>query len=92
MSIADHFGDMSDVGFIRSYDERAARRQFQSSVVLIVVLAVAAFALGFSFRFDQPTPSVPAKFETPVIQKSQIGRLAKRIALPDSGSLLRSTV
>jgi hypothetical protein len=76
MSIADHFEDMSDVGFIRAYDARAARRQFQSSVVLIVVLAAAAFALGCSIRFDQPGQTAPAKIEKPVIQKSQIGRFA----------------
>jgi hypothetical protein len=76
MSIADHFEDMSDVGFIRAYDARDARRQFQSSVALIFVLAAAAFALGVSIRFDQPAQSAPAKIEKPVIQKSQIGRFA----------------
>jgi len=55
MSIADHFYHAPDAGFVRSYDSKAARRQFQVSVVLILVLALAAFALGLLVRFDQPT-------------------------------------
>ncbi|HET6377226.1 MAG TPA: hypothetical protein VFG05_02800 [Methylocella sp.] len=35
-----------DAGFIRAYDARAARRQFQISVTLVLLLAVAAGALG----------------------------------------------
>jgi hypothetical protein len=55
MSIADHFYHAPDAGFVRSYDSQAARRQFQVSLVLILVLAVAAFALGLLVRFDQPS-------------------------------------
>lgn len=51
MSIADHFDCVPDAGFVRSYDSRAARRQFQISVALIVVLSLAAFTLGFVLRF-----------------------------------------
>jgi hypothetical protein len=54
MSIADHFDHAPDAGFVRSYNSRAARRQFQVSLVLIVVLTVSAFALGFLVRFDPP--------------------------------------
>jgi hypothetical protein len=65
MSIADHFDHTPDAGFIRTYDSQTARRQFQVSVVLIVVLALAAFALGMLVRFDEPAtpiaPSSPAK-------------------------------
>lgn len=57
MSIADHFYHAPDAGFVRSYDSKAARRQFQVSIVLILVLAMAAFALGLLVRFDQPTAS-----------------------------------
>jgi len=57
MSIADHFYHAPDAGFVRSYDSQAARRQFQVSLVLILVLAIAAFALGLLVRFDQPTAS-----------------------------------
>jgi hypothetical protein len=57
MSIADHFYHAPDAGFVRSYDSQAARRQFQVSLVLILILAVAAFALGLLVRFDQPTAS-----------------------------------
>ena len=54
MSIADHFDHAPDAGFVRSYDSRAARRQFQVSLVLIVILTVSAFALGILVRFDPP--------------------------------------
>ena len=58
MSIADHFDHAPDAGFVRSYDSRAARRQFQVSLVLIVILTVAAFALGLLVRFDEPSAGV----------------------------------
>lgn len=54
MSIADHFDHAPDAGFVRSYDSRAARRQFQVSLVLIVILSISAFALGLLVRFDPP--------------------------------------
>ncbi len=55
MSVADHFDHTPDAGFVRAYDLHAARRQFQVSVVLILVLTLAAFALGLLVRFDGPT-------------------------------------
>jgi hypothetical protein len=55
MSIADHFYHAPDAGFVRSYDSHAARRQFQVSIALILVLALAAFALGMLVRFDDPS-------------------------------------
>jgi hypothetical protein len=55
MSIADHFDHVADAGFVRSYDSRAARRQFQVSLVLITILTISAFALGFLVRFDPPS-------------------------------------
>ena len=65
MSIADHFHHAPDAGFVRTYDSQAARRQFQVSVALIVILALAAFVLGILVRFDEPTMTnprpVPAK-------------------------------
>ncbi len=65
MSVADHFDHTPDAGFIRTYDAQTARRQFQVSLVLIIVLALAAFALGLLVRFDEPStpvaPSSPAK-------------------------------
>jgi hypothetical protein len=61
MSIADHFDPAPDAGFVRSYNSRTARRQFQISVALIVVLSLAAFTLGFVLRFDDPAgPTNPA--------------------------------
>jgi hypothetical protein len=55
MSVADNFDQIPDAGYVRAYDSQAARRQFQVSLVLIVILAVAAFVLGILFRFEQPT-------------------------------------
>lgn len=64
MSIADHFFHAPDAGFVRTYDSQAARRQFQVSVALILILAVAAFALGLLVRFDEPVSgSRPAPSE-----------------------------
>jgi hypothetical protein len=58
MSIADHFDHAPDAGFVRSYDSQAARRQFQVSLVLILILTVAAFALGLLVRFDEPANKI----------------------------------
>lgn len=58
MSIADRFDHAPDAGFVRSYDSRAARRQFQVSLALILILTLAAFALGLLVRFDPPAGEV----------------------------------
>jgi hypothetical protein len=58
MSIADHFRRVPDAGFVRSYDPQAARRQFQISLVLILILTLAAFSLGLLVRFDAPAGQV----------------------------------
>jgi hypothetical protein len=58
MSIADHFRREPDAGFVRSYDPQAARRQFQISLLLIMILTLAAFTLGLLVRFDEPTEQV----------------------------------
>ena len=52
MSIANHFDHRRDAGLVRSYDLRAARRQFQVSLILILVMAGAAIALGLMTRLD----------------------------------------
>ena len=54
MSIADHFDHAPDAGFVRDYDSDSARRQFRVSFVLIVVITLAAGALGALIRFDSP--------------------------------------
>lgn len=64
MSIADHFDHAPDAGFVRSYDSEAARRQFQISLVLIVILAAAAFALGLLVRFDEPAANAGSPVQT----------------------------
>ena len=55
MSIADHFEHTPDTGFIRDYDSNSARRQFNVSLILVAVIAIAATALGFLVRFDSPS-------------------------------------
>jgi hypothetical protein len=61
MPLADHFNRRPDAGFVRSYDLRAARRQFQVSLVLILVMASAAIALGLMTRLESRSPqSQPA--------------------------------
>jgi hypothetical protein len=52
MSIANHFDRRCDAGFVRSYDLRSARRQFQVSLILILVMAGTAIALGLMTRLD----------------------------------------
>ncbi|MCI0599694.1 MAG: hypothetical protein L0Y50_03815 [Beijerinckiaceae bacterium] len=54
MPIADNPGQTADAGFVRAYDARAARRQFQVSIVLVLVLAFAATALSLLTRLDRP--------------------------------------
>ncbi len=55
MSIANHFDPAPDIGFVRFCDQRAARRQFQISLALIVILTFAAFMLGFLIQFGEPS-------------------------------------
>jgi hypothetical protein len=59
MSIADRFSRVENAGFVRSYDPRIARWQFQISLALIAILTVAAFVLGFSFQGGDSTKHRP---------------------------------
>jgi hypothetical protein len=56
MSVADHFYHKLDAGFVREYDALSARRQFQVSLILILVLAAAAVVLGILSQLDRPWP------------------------------------
>ena len=73
MSIADHFDHAPDAGFIRNYDTGSARRQFNVSLMLVVVIAVAASALGFVVNFDHPIGSDAPAPVTP----SYVGTLTR---------------
>lgn len=64
MSIADHFDHSTDAGFVRAYDAQAARRQFQISLVLVTVLALAAAALGTLARLEAPAAARPSSAVT----------------------------
>ncbi|HEY8032465.1 MAG TPA: hypothetical protein VIF02_08835 [Methylocella sp.] len=55
MSIADNFDHKSDAGFVRAYDARAARRQFQVSSMLVLVLLLSAIALGILAQLGPQT-------------------------------------
>ena len=65
MSIADHFEQAPDASFVRKYDAGSARRQLNVSLMLVVVIAVAASALGLLVNFDQPKASDGAAPVTP---------------------------
>jgi hypothetical protein len=76
MSIADHFEHTPDASFVRRYDSSSARRQFQLSLVLMIVLAVAAFALGTLIRFDDAAAAgsnvAPAGITKPILKKHTV--------------------
>lgn len=74
MSIADHFDHTPDAGFIRTYDSGSARRQLKVSGMLIVVIAIAASALGFLVRFDQ---SAQDRTESSPVTPSYVGSLGR---------------
>lgn len=74
MSIADHFEHTPDAGFVRNYDSSSARRQFNVSLILIVVLALAASALGFLVRFDQPTENTLQATQAPPAYVGSLSR------------------
>ncbi len=74
MSIADHFHHAPDAGFVRNFDGDAARRQFRVSMVLVVVIAMAAAALGAVVRFDGPAV-VDASVISPVVPPYYAGHL-----------------
>ena len=65
MSIADHFEQAPDSRFIRDYDSNVARRQFNLSLTLIVVIALAAASLAALVRFDSPGAHSAAGLATP---------------------------
>jgi hypothetical protein len=76
MSIADHFERAPDAGFIRDYDGTAARRQFNISLTLIVVIALAASALALLVRFDGPSGASTVRTSAALTQPpSYVGRL-----------------
>ncbi|WP_036255708.1 hypothetical protein [Methylocapsa acidiphila] len=53
MFVAQHFDQGREAGFLHRVDAQSARRQFQVSLALILVLAIAAVALGLLARVDR---------------------------------------
>ena len=68
MSIADNFDHESDAGFVRSYDARTTRRQFQVSSMRVLVLALGMLTqlapLIATVRSSALSPSCPRIAET----------------------------
>ena len=52
MSIADHFDPVSDAGFGRIETPMQARRQFQVSLGLVLVVVVAVASVFFAMAYD----------------------------------------
>ena len=52
MSLASHFECNDDVGFIRGVDPKAARRQLNMSLGLVVVLALTTVGAGMTLKSD----------------------------------------
>jgi hypothetical protein len=50
MAIVDHFERVEETGYACTIDPEAARRQFNMSLGLLVVLAIAAAAITLSLR------------------------------------------
>jgi hypothetical protein len=48
MSIADHFDHVPDQGFSQTIDPRAAQRQFNMSLGLVVILVMAAVGVALT--------------------------------------------
>ena len=65
MSIADHFEQAPDARFIRDFDSNVARRQFNLSLTLIIVIALAATSLAVLVRFDGPGARASSGLPTP---------------------------
>jgi hypothetical protein len=65
MSVATHINHAPEAAFVRVYDAQAARRQFEISVILILILTFAAFAVGLLVRFDivksEPVTGAPSR-------------------------------
>lgn len=69
----------SGAGFVRAYDERAARRQLQVSLGLVLVLGLAAMTLGILTQLDRPGRAIwPSAIEA--------GGLPLAQAFPERGS------
>jgi len=54
MPAAGKFDDSPDSGFVHAYDARAAKRQLQISIGLVLVLAFAAAMIGFLAQLERP--------------------------------------
>jgi len=71
MSIVDHFDRTPDAGFTHGLDPKAARRQFNMSLGLVTVLAVATVSAAFTLGLE-PRHSAPAGATRLVVEAPQI--------------------
>lgn len=72
-----------DAGFTRSWDPTSARRQLQTSLILIGALVCSAVVLASTLRFDPPLQEGRSTVITRGIDKSA------SISVPYAGSLVQ---
>ena len=81
MAIIDHFERVEEPGFTRTVDPQAARRQFNMSLGLVVVLAIAAAAIALSLRsepqFLAAQVRAPVKLVVQMPQRVQVQQAAE---------------
>jgi hypothetical protein len=59
MAAAGKCDESPDTGFVHAYDARAAKRQVQISVALVIILAFAAAAIGVLAQLERPQGRLP---------------------------------
>lgn len=84
MSVADHYENSRDFAYVRGYDPVMARRQFQSSLALVVILAAAAFLLGLLVSVDLGVAQSGRAVAPVKIERTNFGHLG--VAQNDRGA------
>jgi hypothetical protein len=70
MSMTDRFDQTTDDGFIRNIDPQAARHQFNMSIGLVAVLALATLSAALTLRIEPVDASTaPSRM---VVQAPQV--------------------
>jgi hypothetical protein len=52
MALTDELKRNADRGFVKSFDQKSARRQLKISLMVVFILAVSVLALGTTIQFD----------------------------------------
>ena len=81
MAIIDHFERVEEPGFMRTVDPQAARRQFNMSLGLVFVLAIAAALIALSFpsgpQFVSAQVRAPVKLVVQIPQHVKVQQAAE---------------